>query len=810
MNSWLGDGRDVWRGLRGRPGFSAVVVATLALGIGANAALFSLVSGVLLRPLPYPEADRVMTFWSTGPERTREPFSLPDFLDLRERAQSFESIGAYGGWNANLTEDGEPERLQGLWTTPGTLGLVGVRPALGRIPLPEEEAAGGDAVVVVGHGLWQRRFAGEASALGRTLTLNGARFRLVGVLPADFVLTGRDVDVIAPLIVENDNRRSQRGAGFLRVLGRLRPGVTPERARAEIEGITHDLRAAYPDTNAAKTGVTLTPLREELVGKVRPTILALQGAVALVLAIACANLAHLLLARAVTRGPEMALRSALGASRARLARLLVGEALALAALGGVLGLLLARETLTLILLWGPDLPRRSQVGIDLPVVFFALGLALLAGLASSLAPALRLARHEPQAALKAGGRSLATSGGAARGLMVAVEVGLSLVLLAGAGLLIKSVLRLEAVDPGFVPERLLTVRLSLPRARYGDRTALTTFHDRLEPRLRQIPGVLSVGAASVIPLMDWRASVDFSVEGRPPATAESAPSALYRMVSPGFREAMGIPLLRGRDLTLADTSSGAPVLMINRALASRFFADQDPVGAFLSIDDGGLPARKVEIVGVVGDVKHYGLDSPGSYDVYVPMGQVPEAVAIWLANNMSWVVRTSGDPLLLASAVKREVRAVDADVPSSGVRSMEQALDTSLAPRRFNLFVVEVFALAALLLAAIGTYAVTAQAVAQRTREVGVRIALGARPGQILTLVLGQGLRPVGLGLFLGLLTSFTVLRLASGLMFGVSPTDPPTLLAVTALLAAVAAVAISAPARRAMRVDPVVALRAE
>jgi len=812
MASFLGDVRDVWRSLRGRPGFSLVVLATLGIGIGANTAIFSLVRGILLRPLPFAEPDRLVTLWSTGPDRTREPFAIPDFLDIQERTRSLSAVGATGNWSANITTDGEPERLQALWTTPGTLALLGVQPALGRTPVPEEERGGGARVVLLSHGLWRRRFAGDDTVLGRKVLLNGEPFVVVGVLPPDFFPGGREPDLVAPLFIDTDARRTNRVAGFLRLLGRLAPGVTREQAQAELDGIARDLAEQHPDTNAAKTGIGVIALHDEVVGRVRTMVLVLQGAVGLVLAIACANLTHLMLARASTRDHELAIRSGLGAGRGRLARLLVGETVALALAGGVLGLGVGHAGLGLLLALGPpDLPRRGQLGIDGSVALFALGLSLLTGLLSGLVPALRLARSEPQQALQGSGRALTRhTGGHTRRALVALEVGLSLVLLTGAGLLLKSFLRLQAVDPGFDPAHLLTVRLSLPRARYGDPAALAAFYDRLSPRLRELPGAQAVAAASVVPLMEWRASVEFGVEGRPPARAEEAPSALYRMVSPGFFGALRVPLLRGRDFADFDRAPSAPVAIVNQTLARRFFPDRDAVGGFLTIDDGGLPARKVEIVGVVGDVKHHGLDTPPTYDLYVPMAQIPPAVAIWLANNMSFVVRTAGDPLALADALRREVRAVDPDVPASGVRTMEDALRGSLGARRLNLVLLEAFGLAALLLAAIGTYAVTAQSVAQRTQEMGVRMALGARRGQILALVFGQGLQPVALGLGLGLAASLGVLRLVSRLFFGVSASDPSIFVAVVVLLTLVAMGAVYAPARRATRVDPVVALRSE
>jgi putative ABC transport system permease protein len=811
LSAWRADLCDVARGLRARPGPAAVVVLTLAFGAGINTAIFGVVNGVVLRALPFSSPERLVHIWSRGPNHPQEPMSLPDLLDFAERARSFDGLAGWASFAANVTGKGDPERLQGLTTTPRTLAILGVRPVLGRLPTPEEENAGGNRVVLLTYGLWQRRFGGAASAIGESLTLNGVPHSVVGVLPSDFALPPRDADLVTALWVDQDARRTNRAAGFLRGLGRLKPGTTLAQASSDLERIAVSLAGHYPDTNAKKPGVRVTSLHGEIVGRVRTTVWMLQAAALLVLVIAGANLSSLLLARTIARRAELAIRSALGASRTRLARLLFGETLVLSVAGGFLALSVGHFGLQLLLAIGPaDLPRRSQLHIDAVAGWFALLLAISAGLLAGMAPALVFLRRQDPEVLKGTRGASDTHGRSARGWLLAVEVGLAVVVLAGAGLLLQSLRRLQRVELGFDSAKLLTVRLSFPRARYGTPAELAAFHDRLAARLRELPGVEAVGATSVTPFMEWRASVDFGVEGRPPATREQIPNAHYRMIDPGYLPAMRIPIARGRHFEERDGPGSAAVAIVNETLARRFLGDQDPIGAFLLINDAGGSTRKVEVVGVAGNIKHYGLDDAPSFDIYVPMAQIPKNVAIYLANNMSWVLRTSSEPMALAEPFREELRRADPEVPASFVRSMDAALRGTLLPRRFNLVLLQVFGVAALALSALGIYAVTAQAVQRRTREMGVRMALGAAPGQILRLVFADAAKPIALGLLSGLAAAVVLLRLVTSLLYEVSPTDPPTLFAAIAILAVVAAVAVYAPARRATRVDPVVALRAE
>ena len=794
------------RAWRRAPGFALAAAFTVALAIGANTAVFSLVRAVLLRPLPFAEPDRLVTLYSAGPGRASQPFSLPDFLDLRGQNRTLAGLAGYGSWGANVTGGGETERVQGLWATAGFLPLLGVQTVIGRGPLPEEERPGGARVVVLTHGLWQRRFGGEEAVLGQALSLSGEAYTVVGVLPRGFVLPGREAELLVPFVAETDPRREQRRPAFLRVVARLLPGGTGEQARSELTGIAGRLQALHPDTNATRAEVSVSPLHDEIVGNVAHMLLVVQAAVVVVLLVACANLASLLLARAASRRSEMAMRLALGAGRRRLVRQLLTESLLLAGAGGVLGVLLAQGAIRAFLAVGPtDLPRARTVALDPGVLAFTAGLTILAGLGFGLVPALQASRGELRDTMAGAGRGV--TGGRARRALVLAEVALSLVLLTGAGLLVKSFMRLQAVDPGYRADQLLTLRVSLPKARYARRESLAVFHDQLAPRLAALPGVQAVAAASVAPLTPWRATINFTVEGQPPPPPDKVPLANYRAVDEPYFAALEIPVRRGRAFTAADHAAGAPVALVNRTLAERYWPGADPLGAHLTIDDD--PAhRQVQVVGVVGDVKHYGLDDPPSLDVYVPYAQAPQSVAVWLANSTSWVLRTSIDPGVLAPAVRREVQSVDAEVAATTIQGMEDAMAGTVAPRRFNVLLLQAFALGALLLAATGIYAVTAHLAAQRTRELGIRLALGARQRQVLTLVLAQGMAPVMGGLAVGLAAALALARLLDGLLFGVAARDPATFAVAPLVLAAAAAAASYIPARRATRVDPVRALR--
>jgi predicted permease len=798
------------RALARRPGFSAAAIALLGVAIGVNVAIFSLVQAVLLRALPYAEPDRLVALSSEGRDRAQQPFSIPDFFDLRNGSQTLAGLSAYGSWGANLTGAGDAERLQGIWAAQDLFGLLGARPSLGRVLLPEDEQPGAPRVVLLTHGLWKRRFAGDATVLGREVVLNGERYTVVGVLGSDFVLPGREAELAVPQSLEADARRQNRGAGFLRVVGRLRPETSPARAAADLTAIAARLQAEHPDTNAGASRVAVVPLQEAVVGAHRPLLLVLQGAVVLVLIMVCANLAGLILTRAAAREEELAVRSALGATRGRLILQLGAESLLLGLLGGLAGILLAYALVPVLLALGPaELPRGSQVRLDGGAIAFGFLLAVLAGLLSGLVPALQ-ATGAVRPVGSFTGRTVASSRAHARRAVVLLEVALSLVMLAGAGLLLKSFVRLQRVDPGFRTERLLTVRLSLPAGRYSQREQLTSFYERLQPRLRALPEVEAVGVSSVAPLTAWRASVNFTTGGAALQSGSEVPLAQYRAIDVGYLAAAGTPLLSGRPFAETDDSRGAPVVLVNRTLAGRFFQGGDALGRVIRLDDAGLPAREATVVGIVGDVKHYTLSDAPTFDIYVPLRQAPQAVTRWLANGTSWVVRTRAQPQAMVAAVRAEVARVDPEVAASSVRPMEEALSATLAPRRFTLLLVGTFAVVALGLAVTGLYTVTAQLVTRRTREIGIRVALGARPGQVLRLVLGESALLVAGGLCLGALGAYGVGHLVDSLLFDVARTDGSTFALVSGALVAVALLASYLPARRALRLDPMTALRVE
>jgi predicted permease len=799
-----------YRALRRRPGFSIAASALLAVAVGTNVAIFSLVQAVLLQPLPYKEPGRLVALYSEGRDRAQQPFSIPDFVDLREGNATLGGLAAYGSWGANLTGGGETERLQGIWTAGDLFGLLGASPALGRGLVPDDERPGAPRVVVLAHGLWKRRFGGSTAVLGRDVVLNGERYTVVGVLAPDFVLPGRDAELAVPQSLEADARRQNRGAGFLRVVARLRPGVRPDTAHADLSAIAARLQAAHPATNAGASRVAVVPLQDAVVGNHRALLLVLQGAVALVLLMVCANLAGLILARASSRHEELAVRSALGATRGRLILQPGAESLLLGLVGGLGGVLLAYALLPVLLALGPaELPRVSQVRLDVPTLAFSLVVALGASLLSGLLPALQ-ATGAVRRAGSLTGRTVATSLPVARRAVVLIEVAVSLVMLAGAGLLVKSFVRLQRVDPGFRTERVLSIRLSLPKARYSRHEELVAFYDRLRPRLLALSGAEAVGLSSVAPLTAWRATVNFTADAAVLEAGRETPLAQYRVVDPDYLAAAGTPLLAGRAFTETDDGRGAPVALVNRTLAQRFWPAGDPLGRRIRFDDAGVPAREATVVGIVGDVKHYALSDAPTYDIYVPLRQAPQAVVGWLANGTSWVVRTRAKPEAMVDAVRSAVAQVDPEVAASSVRSMESALAATLAPRRFNLVLVGTFAVVALALALTGLYTVTAQLVTRRTREIGIRVALGARRPQVLRLVLKESALLVTGGLLLGAVGAYGVGRFLDTLLFDVVRTDGSTYAVVSIALVATALMASYLPARRALSVDPTITLRAE
>jgi len=807
------DARLSFRRLVRSPGFTGTALLTLALGIGANTALFSVVYAVLLRPLPFPEPERLHWIWSRHTSTDRYPFQLPEFCDYRDQNQTLEALAGFANWNASLTGDGAAERLAGLRVSGDFFGMLGAVPALGRTLGPDDDLPGHEKVVVLTHGLWQRRFGGDAKIVGRRLLLNGEPFSVVGVLGRDFLFPVRAVEMAVPLAPDQDPWRHNRDStNFVRALGRAKKGVTAPQLAADLESVGRRLRAEFPKSYVRKTGVLVRPYRDELTRGVSQTLLILLAAVALLLLIACANLANLSLVRAVERRREMAVRRALGAKAGQLVRQLVVESALLALAGAALGLLLARWAVPGLVALSPDaMPRSAEVGISLPVLAFTMGAATLCGVLFGLAPALRAAREDPDRDLRADGRG-ATGGldrARSRSAIVMAQVALMTVLLTGAALLAQSFDAVTRVHFGF-DTGLLTVRLSLPRPEYKDLAKISGFYRDLEARVAGLPGVLAVAAVNHVPLNGALASADYKVAGRPPLRDDQLPTAQYRMVTPAYFRAMGIPLVAGRAFDEEDREGGAPVAIVSQALARQSFPEENPVGQHLLVQDTTAGFRSLEVVGVVGDVKHLSLESGAEPHLYVSYHQTPADLLVWLTLNQFLVVKTVGPPLALGDPVRREVAAIDANVATADARPSGYYVENAMASRRFGLVLVSLFAALGLAMAAIGIYGVVAYSVAQRRRETGVRLALGAGTSDILGLVLKEGLRRTLIGVGAGLGAAAASTRALGSLLYGVSATEPLAYAVAAALLMSVTLLACLLPAWRAARSSPLEALRHE
>lgn len=809
METLLQDIRYSIRALLSKPGFTAVAVITLALGIGATTAIFSVVNSILIRSLAYNEADRIMTVGPIYQDKGQGLgySSYPNFADWREQNRSFEEMAAFRARGVSLTGDDQPERISGARVSSGFFPVLRVQPLLGRTFISAEEKPASNLSVVIGYELWQRRFGSDADIIGRAVMLDGRSYTVIGVLPEGFEFPLLGKTEVWTSVSLDGNTLQERGAQMYGVIARLKDGVARPEAQMDMTTVAANLSRQYPEQNR-DVPVGVVALQEQMVQGVRPALLILLGAVGFVLLIACANVANLLLVRASLREKEMAIRAALGASRFRLIRQLLTESLLLAVASAAVGLLLALWGIDLLRAFAPDsIPRLDEIKIDSRVLAFTTCITLLTGLIFGLAPALQTSKLDLNRSLKEGARS--SGGGAARGrmrrLLVIAEVAMALVLLAGAGLLIKSFYRLQQVDLGFNPEDVLTLRVSLPAARYADKDKITAFYDQTLKRIKELPAVETAASTSFTPLSNTTFFIGFTVEGWPPAKPADLPPAQFRSASPDYFNAMQIPLNRGRHFTEADRKSSPPVAIINAEMARRYFPDDDPVGKRLSLQmslgEGEPPWR--EIAGVVGDVKHFGLDAEVRPEIYVPYAQHP-------ASTMTLVVRTASDPASLTDAVKTEIRAIDKDQPVSGVATLESYVDRSIAGRRFSMMLLMAFAAVALLLAGVGVYGVMSYAVAERTREIGIRVALGAARRDIFKLVVGQAAVLLMIGLAAGLIGAFALTRLMEGLLFSVSTTDPLIFLTVTIALAAVALLASYIPARRATGVDPMIALRHE
>jgi predicted permease len=784
--------------------FTTAAVLTLALGIGANATIFSAVRAVLLRPLPFPQSDQLTVIYEQNASQgeTANEAAAETFRDWREQTSAFADLAYWTYWGLALTGAGEPQEITVVRASASLFSVLGVSPALGRSFTQAEETIGRDRVVVLSHALWSHDFGADPGIVGRDVTLDGEPYRVIGVMPAGFRFPDSDgVGMWAPLALKPFELRS-RSQRMFDVIGRLRDGFTLGQAQAELDGISKRLAAAYPATNAGWNALAV-PANDLIAGSTRTPLLILFGAVGFVLLIACANVSNLLLARAASREQEIAIRIALGAARPRLIRQLLVESVLIATLGGALGVCVALWGIDLLRdLYSGNLPGWNPVRMDGAVLGFSVGLSLLTVLLAGLAPALHAAKPNLDAALRgAGGRSVAGGRRRIRQALVVLEVALSLMLLAGAGLLLKSFVRVREMDPGFAPQGLLSVSLYLPDTRYPDDKEQTAFFAALVDRVRNIPGVLSAGAVTTLPMNEVGIDHDIGVEvlGRPVAEGKS-PRADFRIATPGYFETMEIPLIKGRVLGDQDREDAPRVAIVNQVFSDRLLPGEDPIGKRVRF---GGSRGDVEIVGVIGPVRHHGLDAEPRPEIYVPFRQLQYG-------GMTVVARTTGDPLQLAAPIKSEIFALDPGLPVARIATVTSLLSGSVAARRFNLLLLEGFATLALILAAVGIYGVISYNVSQRTRETGIRIALGARTTDVIGGVLRDGLGMTALGLAAGLLGAVALSRVLRGLLFEVTPGDPVALAGAAGLLLAVALVACTIPARRATRVDPIIALRSE
>ena len=797
------------RMLRNAPAFTAVAVTSLALGIGANTAVFSVVNAVLLRPLPYPGAERLVAVEVKRDVDDRgDVLSVADVRALEERARSYAAFGAYWHERAGiaLTTRGEAEQIDGTRVTAGVLRALGVAPLLGRTPLPAEDRAGGDRVVVLSHSFWRDRYGASPSALGQPIILDGQQFTIVGVMPPGFALPNLPDDDVWPVLQLDPP--TYRAPYWLGTVARLAPGVSVERARAELAGVAKSVKAQYPDS-PPQWSYTVTDLKSLLVRDARTTVLVLYGAVALILLMAAANVANLFLARASSRGPELAVRTALGAGRARLAQQLVTESVLVALVGGALGLVLAVWGVRLLgALTSVNLPRLHEVSLDGTVLLFTAGTALATGLLIGIAPALQVPHHNLDTQLREGGRSGAVSAERRRlrAALVVAEFAIAVTVLIGAGLAVNSLLHLQRVDPGpgVGAARILAVRLTIPEARYPQPEQAEAFYDEVLRRVTAQPGVQAASVTMALPPNRLVMTNPFTPEGKVYASGESAPLAEELLVGPSYFAAFGIPVRRGRAFTDADREGAPPVAIVNETLARRFFPGRDAVGRWLQTGDPDPDATKLTIVGVVPDVKYAGLDAPPEPTIYVAYKQNR-----WW-RSMYLVVRAAGDPLAQLPAVRAAVSAADPQVPLRDVLTMDQLLVESVAQPRFRAALLSGFGLVALLLASAGIYGVMTYTVNQRRRETGVRLALGAPRGDIVRMMIGHGMRLAAAGVALGVGLALLLTRLITGVLFEVSPVDPATFALAALFLVSVGRVACALPAHRASRTDPMVALRGE
>ncbi|HEX4945648.1 MAG TPA: ABC transporter permease [Blastocatellia bacterium] len=804
-----------FRRLLKSPGFTLVAILSLAIGIGANSAIFSVANALLLRPLPYKDADRIAILWNRSPGLNieRDWFSLGQYLDVKLENQVFEQVAATIDASYNLTGQGHPERLEGAKVSSSLFSLLGAQAMLGRVFLPEEDQTGKPLTVILSHAFWQRRFGGDQNILGKTLTLNDQNYTIVGVMPATFALSKEvmptvnsieKAEVFLPLpLTEAD--RTKRGGEDYNIFAKLKPGVTVAQAQANMDAITAQMKRQYPENYPANGGLTFSvvPLLEQVVGDIRLALYVLLGAVGFVLLIACANVANLLLARAAVRQKEIAVRAAVGASRARLVRQLLTESVLLAVLGGLLGLALASYAEEGLRLFGSaSIPRWQEVGVDARVLAFTFLLSMLTGILFGLVPALRASRVDLIEVLKDGMRSSAGSGHhRTRNLLVIAEVALSLVLLIGAGLLIRSYYYLQTASPGFDPNGVLSLRLSLPTTRYTTPESVYNFYKQLDEKVKQLPGIEFVGMNYSLPFSSTSAAWGpITIEGYVPKAASELIMSNERFISPDYLRAMGMPLVKGRPFNEHDIKGAQEVCLVNEALAARFWPNEDPIGKRIQRIDKG-PWRTV--VGIVRDARQVELEKEPPLSVYYPIDQ-------FTIRTRFFVARTAADPHQTTLAITKVVQSLDSELPVYDVSTMEERLAHALAQRRLAMVLLSVFAVVALVLAAIGIYGVMSYWVSQRQHEIGIRMALGAAPSNIVQLVARQALLLISIGVSIGLIGAFALTRVMTSLLFGVSATDGLTFGLLALLLGGIALLASYLPARRATKVDPMIALRAE
>ena len=794
------------RVLRKNPGFTLIAVITLALGIGANTAIFSVVDAVLLRPLPYKDSDRLVFLWSENPKQNVRDItsSYANVSDWKNQNRSFEDLAVFDPTSVTLTGTDDPEQIDSVRASANLFPLLGVTPVIGRTFSPEEEENKA-RVVVLSYGLWQRRFGGSRGVIGQTLEIDNVKSQVIGVMPEHFQFPGKDAQVWEPdtLFPDWEAQKARRGTGSWRVVGRLKSSASLEHTQAEMNTIAQRLEQAYPDANKG-LGVNLVPFDLQLTGRnVRLALWILFGAVVFVLLIACTNVANLMLARGLAREREFAIRAALGADRLRLIRQLLTESAVLSSLAGLFGLLLAAAGIKALISFGPqDIPRLEGVGIDPRVVAFTLGVSLLTGILFGLAPALKVSQSDPGAALKEGRSSSGGPGGRrTRGLLVIAEFSLAVLLLSGAGLLVRSFIHIQSVDPGFDPRRVLLVQALPSSSSTSDQWRM--FYEQLVERVSALPGVERAGIIHDI-FINGNPDGIITIEGRAESLSAQARIPFKRdPISPAFFETMRVPLLKGRFFDDRDRPDSAPVAIINDTMARQFWPGEDAVGKRFKIGPAQSPDPWLTVVGVVGDMRRQSLERQPIAQIFMPFPQSP-------SRNMNLLVRATSDPADLAPAIRNEIRSIDKTVPIYNVSTLEGRLEEAAAQRRFQTWLLTLFSAVAMLLAAVGIYGLIHQSVKLRTHEIGIRMALGAGPGHILRLVITQGMSLAVCGIGVGLLAALWLTRILSGLLFGVTATDPATFIAAPLLLAVVAFLACLLPARRATQVNPVIALRGE